>query len=551
MSSPVPTPSRRTQRAVVVGLTVGAALLAIVRLGTRSLWLDEAYTASTIDRGFLDLVALTWRDEGYQILHQLLLWPVGRLSVSEFWLRVPSALAYIATVPLLAVVGRRHFGATVGLVAAAVYALNGFAIVLAQEARSYPFAVFAATLALDGFLRARDRQSPWRWVAWATVAVWLHGFAFLAVAAPVVVLAADVRADRTQFRRWAPPVLALGVAIALPLALPWLHTDVSNDYSFLAVLSLGSIRDVGFTLLGRSGIAAVGVAAACAAGTFVAVRDRDSSLTPVLAMAILPAVALTAISLVEPILLDRYLASSLPAIALIAGYGAVRLAPHRFGPVICAVVLAASSLGAVRAVARPPLEDWRGATRTLAHEAEVGDALLLPVDEELVALEYYRPRDRNIEQLDLAWPDVRWGSFATGDQGPTALDASAAVAVFDERPTPHRIWIVDAKAAPGRVDTIVARLLDSLDGYGRVAEYRFDGIRLVLIGQLAPAPDVVHGALRSPVHVFHQHVRELAVAADREQAGDAGPARQRGAGPLVAPGEHGIGDGNPLDEGTE
>jgi mannosyltransferase len=471
-----------------VALTVGAGLLATARLGARSFWLDEAYTASTIDRGFGDLVALTWRDEGYQILHQLVLWPLGRVTLTEFWLRAPSALAYVVTVPVLMTIGRRHFGAWVGFVAAAIYALNGFAIVLAQEARSYPFATLAATLALDAFLRARHGSTPWWWMLWATVAVWFHGFAFLAVAAPLVTVVAEARADRTWIRRWLPPVLAFCVAIALPLFLPWQHTNVSNDYAFLADLSFGSIRDLGFTLLGRSGVAVITLAVAGAAGTFVAWRDRDASLAPVLAMAILPAFALGAISLVEPILLDRYVASSLPAIALVAACGAVRVAPSRYGPLICAVVLVGSSLGASRAVSRPPLEDWRGATRTLAAEAEVGDVLLLSVDEELVALEYYAPHFPDIRNMDLAWPDAEWGSFATGDQGPTALDESTAVAAIGHEAAPPRIWIVDAKAAPGRVDEIVTRLLTSIDGYGRLAEYRFDGIRVVVLGQLAGAP---------------------------------------------------------------
>ncbi len=468
-------------------VTFGAALLVFTRLDLRSFWLDEAYTASTIDRSFADLVALTWRDEGYQILHQLVLWPVGQLSLAETWLRLPSAMAYVVTIPFLAVIGRRHFDATVGLIAASVYALNGFAIVLAQEARSYPFVALAALLSFDGFLRARNGESTWRWVGWATIAVWFHGFAIFAVAAPVLTLVAGVFRDPFQRRRWVPPLVAFGALVAIPLWLPWSHTDVSNDYAFLADLSIATVRDVVFTLFGRSGVAVIVVAGAVAAGVVAACRRRDVAVTAATAMAVFPALALCLLSLIDPVLLDRYLAASLPAIALLAAYGTVRATPNSLAPLLCAALLIGSTFGAARAVSRPELEDWREVVHTLAIEAEAGDALLVSVDEELVALEYYRPRFTGLETIDLAWPDAQWGSFATGDQGPTPLDDATAVAAVTGDPGPARIWIVDAKAATGRVDQIVETIVQSSDGYGRLAEYRFDGIRVVLLGRLVAA----------------------------------------------------------------
>lgn len=62
---------------------------------------------------------------------------------SEAALRLPSAFASIATVPVLYCAGRRMFGATAGIVAALLFALAPSSVYYAQEARGYSWRPWA------------------------------------------------------------------------------------------------------------------------------------------------------------------------------------------------------------------------------------------------------------------------------------------------------------------------------------------------------------------------------------------------------------------------
>ena len=486
---PALTDDARARREVAA---VGAVAFAVAMwgLGARSFWLDEAYTASTIDRSFPALVELTFRDEGYQIFHQWMLWPIAQVSTQEWWLRLPSAFAYVACVVTVGLVARRHLERRGAVLAAALVAANGFAILLAQEARSYPFAMVTAALAVGAFAdsRALSAQGPaaagrarWRWCGWAVCTAWLHGFATLAAVAPIVVLIPLFRRAPELRRHLVSVVAATAVGVALPLWLPLAHTNVRNDYEFLPDLSVRTVRDVAFAFFGRSGLLAVVVALGVLAAATVSVRDRAarSRLAPFWCAAVLPGVAIGLASVSQPILLDRYLAGSIPSAAILAAFGirAIVQAWPRGTVIVAVLVVAASAISVHKALTRPALEDWRGATAELAALAEPGDALLTSVDEELVALEYSR-RTTSIDDIAVAWPVTEWGRFRTGDQGPTQLEPDDAAAAIDAlADDPPRIWIVDAKRDDAEVDLIVA----ALDEYDESFVRQHNGIRLLLL----------------------------------------------------------------------
>ena len=475
----------RRQIAAIGALALGVAVFG---LGQRSFWLDEAYTASTIDRSFPALVGLTFRDEGYQILHQWLLWPLAQVSTHESWLRFPSALAYVTCVVVAGLVARRHIGPRGAVLAASIVAANGFAILLAQEARSYPFAMVFATLAVGAFAdafvapptAAAGRRSRWHWCGWTICTAWFHGFATLAAFAPVVLLLPIFRRAPELRRHLSSVVVATAAGVALPLWLPLTHTNVGNDYEFLPDLSMRTVRDVAFAFFGRSGALVVVAVLASICAAIVSLRDRSvrHRLAPFWCAAVLPGVAIVVASISQPILLDRYLAGSVPAAAIIVafGIGAFVDAQPRTTSVVMVLVVTAGAMSVVKALTRPTLEDWRGATAELAQGAEPGDALVTSVDEELVALEYYR--SPQFDAITLAWPVTEWGRFRTGDQGPTQLEPAVAVAAIEALPKdPPRIWIVDAKRDDAEVDLIIT----ALDEYDQESVRHYNGIRLVLL----------------------------------------------------------------------
>src|ERR1700752_3434262 len=99
-------------------------LLSLVALGLRflaidrhSIWHDEAVTAVLSQASFADLIIGRARDNGNPPLYWLLsrLWSLA-FGDSPTALRSLPALCGVATVPLIAGLGRRLLGPTVGLI---------------------------------------------------------------------------------------------------------------------------------------------------------------------------------------------------------------------------------------------------------------------------------------------------------------------------------------------------------------------------------------------------------------------------------------------------
>lgn len=119
-----------------------AALLRLTTLGLKSVWLDEAYSVFAAAQGH----RIIWDGFDphpplyYSFLHEWLkLVPAG----SEFWLRLPSALASIAGLVLIYHLGKRLFDERFGLIALLLLAFSPLEIWYAGEARMYAFVILA------------------------------------------------------------------------------------------------------------------------------------------------------------------------------------------------------------------------------------------------------------------------------------------------------------------------------------------------------------------------------------------------------------------------
>jgi mannosyltransferase len=206
----------------LAALTLLAAILRLSTLGEQSFWYDEAFTPVHVLHPSL---AATLRSvvhtENTPPLWYLLAWADARvLGTGEYALRLPSALAGIATVPLAWTIGReltaRHATA---LAMAAFVAVNPLFVWYSQEARAYALFVLFAALAMLCFLRAMHRPTRGRMAMFAlsgALALLSHYFAvFLLI--PMVLWLLWAHADRLRAVLPAVVVLALvGVAL-LPL----------------------------------------------------------------------------------------------------------------------------------------------------------------------------------------------------------------------------------------------------------------------------------------------------------------------------------------------
>ncbi len=107
-------PASRGPVLVTAAATLAALVLGLHRLGRLSFWYDELQTVGTVDRPFGDAL---WRITHWEVNQSpfyLLVAGWIRLGDSEAFLRLLSVAAWVGTVPLLFLLGRRLVDPRVG-----------------------------------------------------------------------------------------------------------------------------------------------------------------------------------------------------------------------------------------------------------------------------------------------------------------------------------------------------------------------------------------------------------------------------------------------------
>jgi mannosyltransferase len=174
----------------LAALTLLAAALRLSTLDLQSFWYDEAFTPiHVLHPSLWATLRSVVHTENTPPLWYLLAWADARvLGTGEVALRLPSALAGIATVPVAWAIGGELEGPTargvalprVACVCAALMAVNPLFVWYSQEARAYGLFVLMGALATLCFLRALSDPSPRRMAAFAlagSLALLTHYFA--------------------------------------------------------------------------------------------------------------------------------------------------------------------------------------------------------------------------------------------------------------------------------------------------------------------------------------------------------------------------------------
>jgi len=166
----------------LAALTLLAAALRLSTLDLQSFWYDEAFTPVHVLHASLGATLRSVvHTENSPPLWYLLEWADSRvLGTGELALRLPSALAGIATVPVAWAIGRELSARRAAILCAALVAVNPLFVWYSQEARVYGLFVFTAALAMLCFLRALREPTPRRMAAFAVtgaLALLTHYFA--------------------------------------------------------------------------------------------------------------------------------------------------------------------------------------------------------------------------------------------------------------------------------------------------------------------------------------------------------------------------------------
>jgi mannosyltransferase len=201
------------------------ALGAVLRLATldlQSFWYDEAFTpVHVLHTGLGATLRAVVHTENSPPLWYLIAWADVRLfGDGEVALRLPSALAGVATIAVAWGIGAELAGRRCALFAAALTAVGPLFVWFSQEARVYALFTLTGGLALLCFLRARREPTPVRMAAFAlagALALVTHYFAVFLLA-PMVLLLLRERALRRSAAPACVAVALVGAAL-LPLAI--------------------------------------------------------------------------------------------------------------------------------------------------------------------------------------------------------------------------------------------------------------------------------------------------------------------------------------------
>jgi mannosyltransferase len=213
----------------LAALTLLAAALRLSTLDLQSFWYDEAFTpVHVLHASLFSTLRSVAHTENSPPLWYLLEWADARvLGTGEVALRLPSALAGIATVPVAWAIGGELEGSSThglpvrraALVCAALVAVNPLFVWYSQEARVYGLFVLTAALAMLCFLRAERDPTPRRMAIFAlagALALLTHYFAVFLLAPMIVwlVIGAGRRQDGSR-----AALAASGAIVAVGLAL--------------------------------------------------------------------------------------------------------------------------------------------------------------------------------------------------------------------------------------------------------------------------------------------------------------------------------------------
>jgi mannosyltransferase len=377
---------------VLVVLAVFALELRLWDIGRRSLWLDEL---TSVAIGALELsdflVGLSVYANMALYYGTLLVWlRLPGLGHDDGSIRLLSALFGAAAVLLTYALGRRLHSPGVGLASAALLAVNGFHVLMSQEARSYSLLSSLTAISYLTLDRALERKRARDWALYGlatALAFYSHFYTtFIVVAQGILVLS----------RRSRPALVGLlgsGLLMAvlvMPLAPYFVQQSHGRQLSHLTALTGQQFESflVDFSGGSHATLALYLLLAVFGIGLKGGARTPSYRCWLLLSWLLVPIVLVVGISFVRPIFKDRYLFAILPALALIAGLGIARL--PRFMGVATFGVVGLLSITAMRGdleVRRD--EHWRQAVAYATAQAEPGDGWIFISKWGQNAFEYY------------------------------------------------------------------------------------------------------------------------------------------------------------------
>ncbi len=383
---------------LVVASTVLMAVLSLLFIGDKSIWIDEAGSIF-FARDWSQMWQYLLSHEANMWLYYIMLNPWLKLGHSEAIIRALSAVFAVATIPAVYLLGRQLFGQRAGAIATLLVASNAFFIRYAQEARGYTLLVLLVTLSSLFFVRAVQTASWKDWLGHAlcsALALYTHLFAALVYFVHVVSLALLGRRN-LPWRGFVFSILVLGILL-IPLIvwqplnsgqLDWISPPTaSNIYGFFLELTGNRPLLLLYFIFCSTTLLAVLRTPPHQRGQYELWGHLFVALWALAPLA----VTLVFSWVIRPVFVSRYLIISLPALALLAGAGISRLKRPWLQAAILLVMLCLSARAISLLYFEHTKDDWRSTTQYVLSESQPGDGAVFYLDSGRKAFVYYQER---------------------------------------------------------------------------------------------------------------------------------------------------------------
>ncbi len=210
-----------------------------------SLWLDEIMTVGRVAGSAAETLQHVYISPHPPLYYLLLNFWLALVPLSEFFLRLPSALFSALTVPVVYWIARQLFDRRTGLIAALLLSLSPYQISYAQEAKSYALLWFLLAVSFGCFFRFQ-RDGSGRALRWyvvssvASIYTLYSGFLFIAVQNALFFL--FYRGAREK--RWFRAQLLIAASF-----IPWLPFFLYNAFHRSGIEWISPVTDHGKMLL--------------------------------------------------------------------------------------------------------------------------------------------------------------------------------------------------------------------------------------------------------------------------------------------------------------
>jgi hypothetical protein len=378
-------------------LTSCIGLLRAISSG--SMWRDEGWTMTVVDRPLRDLVAVLWGQEANMGPYYLAVKAWTLISASDLWVRLFSVLGGALCVLIAAETASRRLGRRAAVVTTVLLVANPMFLSQLTEARSYSWAMaltVGTVAVLPSALEGRGWTRPCLTGIAAGLAAATSFFSLFVIVSFGLLFVLTHHRDRQILIRFAA-IAFVGSAVLLP----FLHAAMvlgPNAANWIPPFSIASVQPTALDLLGgpfSAALLALGGSVLLHPGALIKSGERRWAFSIAAATPLAFGFLVLYSATVSSAMIPRFLCAVLPLCAIAASAGFVKTDRASEGN-ICLIVCTLTVLALMpskpwRDRERP--EDLLSAARLLERNVKPGDAILYTHPWARIGLNrYWRPQ---------------------------------------------------------------------------------------------------------------------------------------------------------------